>query len=143
MCSGFAPEDVVWEDDDWVLAHPGRPSGLPVVLMLYTRRHLDFGELDDDMAGAFGRISNRLVRVLESLPNIGRAHMMRWGDGGSHLHVHFFARTARLTTVLGSPAMEWDDVIPPGPEDVWRADLRAIAAQMSSGEDRAEFAPKA
>ena len=130
--SGPEPERVVWEDEHWVLTHPGAPSGLPVVLQLGSRSHLDFGELDDDLASQFGRICNRLVRIIEALPEIGRAHTARWGDGSAHLHVWFFGRTAGLTGVLGSPAAEWDDIIPPGPEDVWRADLHAVATKLAA-----------
>ncbi len=131
-CAGFPPENVVWEDDVWVLTHHGAPSGLPLVLTLHPRDHLDLGELDDDQASQLGRITNRLVRVLENLPNIGRAHTMRYGDGGAHLHQWFLARTARLSPVLGSPAIEWDEIIPPGPEDVWRADLHTVAEKLAN-----------
>jgi hypothetical protein len=93
---------------------------------------MDMGELDDEQASQLGRITNRLVRIIEHLPNIGRVHTMRIGDGGSHLHVWFAARTARLTNVLGSPALDWDDVIPPGPEDVWRADLHTVAEELAN-----------
>ena len=106
-----------------MLSHQGAPSGLPLVLSLLTRDHLDMGNLDDDQASQLGRITNRLVRIMENLPEIARVHVNRWGDGGSHFHQSFYARTSRLTNVLGSPAMEWDDIIPAGPEDVWRADL--------------------
>ncbi len=129
---GFDPARVVWQDDDWVLSHAGAPSGLPLVLVLHTREHRDFGDLDDDLASQYGRIANRLVRIVEHLPYIGRVHVSRWGDGGSHFHVWFFARTARLAGVLGSPAAEWDDLIPPGPEDVWRADLAHVAARLAN-----------
>ncbi len=131
-CAGFEPETVVWEDERWVLTHPGAPSGLPLVLVLHTREHLDLGGLDDDTASEHGRISNRLVRIIEHLPDIGRVHVNRWGDGGSHLHTFFFARTARLSHVLGSPAAEWDDIIPPGPEDVWRDDLAHVAERLAN-----------
>jgi diadenosine tetraphosphate (Ap4A) HIT family hydrolase len=136
---GFAPEHVVWEDDVWVLTHRGAPSGLPLVLTLHTREHLDMGTLDDEQASQLGRITNRLVRIIENLPHVGRVHVNRWGDGGSHFHQSFWARTARLTHVLGSPAMEWDDILPPGPEDVWRADLRTVAEKLANwgGEARA------
>lgn len=123
---------VVWEDEHWVLTHPGAPSGLPIVLLLGSRSHLDFGELDDELASQFGRISNRLVRIIEALPNIGRAHTARWGDGNAHLHVWFFGRTAGLPGVLGSPAAEWDDIIPPGPEEIWRTDLQAVATKLAA-----------
>jgi diadenosine tetraphosphate (Ap4A) HIT family hydrolase len=123
---------VVWEDERWVLTHRGAPSGLPVVLVLHTREHQDYGELDDKLASELGRISNRLVRIVEHLPNIGRVHVNRWGDGGAHFHVWFFARTEGIPGVLGSTALEWDDIIPPGPEDVWRADLHTVATKLAN-----------
>jgi len=129
---GFDPAHVVWEDERWVLAHHGAPSGLPLVLLLHTREHLDMGTLDDDLASELGRITNRLVRIIEGLPDIGRVHVARWGDGGSHLHVWFIARTHRLTNVMGSTAIEWDDIIPPGSETVWRADLHAVATKLAN-----------
>lgn len=129
---GFDADRIVWEDDVWVLSHPGAPSGLPLVLTLSTREHADMGTLDDDLASQMGRITNRLVRIIEKLPHIGRVHVDRWGDGGSHFHLWFFARTARLTNVLGSTAVEWDEILPPGPEDVWRADLHTVAEKLSN-----------
>ena len=131
-CAGFDPERIVWEDDAWVLTHHGAPSGLPIVLTLHPREHLDLGDLDDEQASELGRITNRLVRIIENLPDIGRVHTMRIGDGGSHLHQWVFGRTARLTGVLGSPALDWDDILPPGPEDVWRADLSTIATKLAN-----------
>ncbi len=137
--NGFAAERIVWENDAWVLTHHGAPSGLPIVLTLSSREHLDLGTLDDDEASQLGRITNRLVRIIENLPEIGRVHVNRWGDGGSHFHQSFFARTARLTHVLGSPAMEWDDILPPVPEDIWRNDLSTVAEKLANwgGEARA------
>jgi diadenosine tetraphosphate (Ap4A) HIT family hydrolase len=135
----IAPDRIVWEDEFWVLTHPGAPSGLPITLMLQPREHEDAGVLDDERASELGRIINRLVRIIENLPNIGRVHVARFGDGGAHLHVRFFARTKGLLPVLGSPAAEWDDIIPPGPDDVWRADLHTIATKLANwgGEARA------
>jgi diadenosine tetraphosphate (Ap4A) HIT family hydrolase len=132
QCAGVDPAHVVWEDERWVLTHPGGPSGLPLVLLLHTREHLDYPELDDQLASELGRISVRLVRIIEHLPNIGRAHTSRWGDGGAHCHVWFLGRTERLTNVLGSPALEWKDILPPVPEDVWRADLHAVATRLAN-----------
>ena len=138
-CFGVPEERVVWEDEFWVLKHFGQPSGLPVVLILEPRRHLDFGQLDDELASQHGRISNRLVRIIEGLANVARCHVLRYGDGGAHAHTWFVARTARLTGVIGSPTIEWDDVLPPGAEDGWRADLRTIATKLANwgGESRA------
>jgi diadenosine tetraphosphate (Ap4A) HIT family hydrolase len=131
-CTGIDPDRIVWEDEHWVLTHPGEPTGLPLVVMLHTRQHEDFGQLDDELASQYGRISNRLVRIIENLPNIGRVHVSRWGDGGAHFHVWFFARTKGLMPVLGSPASEWNDIIPAGAEDVWRADLNTLATKLAN-----------
>lgn len=129
---GFDAARVIWEDDVWVLTHHGAPSGLPLVLTLHTRDHVDLGTLDDDQASQLGRITNRLVRIMENLPEIGRVHVNRWGDGGSHFHQWFFARTSRLTNVLGSTALEWDEILPAGPEDVWRTDLSTVAEKLAN-----------
>lgn len=129
---GIADDRVVWEDEFWQLVHNGGPSGLPVVLQLQTREHLDYPDLSDELASQLGRISVRLVRIISNLPNIGRVHVNRWGDGSAHMHVWFVARTARLATILGSLAIEADDALPPGPEDVWREDLHTIATKLAN-----------
>jgi diadenosine tetraphosphate (Ap4A) HIT family hydrolase len=131
-CAGFPPERVVWEDEHWVLTHDGAPSGLPVVVVLHTRAHLDLSDLDDELASQLGRITTRLVRIIGHLDNIGRVHVNRWGDGSAHFHLWFFARTARLAQILGSYAVEWDEVLPPGPEDVWRADLHTVGTKLAN-----------
>ncbi len=66
-----------------------------------------------------------------ALPD-GRVTDGPYGDGGAHFHLWLFARTARLTGVLGSPALEWDDMLPPGPEEVWRADLHTVATKLAN-----------
>jgi len=131
-CTRSDRDNLVWEDEAWRLFHLGQPSGLPLVLILEPRVHVDFGQLDDELASQHGRIANRLTRVIESLDNIARCHVLRYGDGGAHAHTWFVARTARLTGVIGSPVIEWDDVLPPGPEDVWRADLRTVATKLAN-----------
>jgi diadenosine tetraphosphate (Ap4A) HIT family hydrolase len=136
-CAGWPPGRVVWEDDSWVLTTDAEPTGLPLVVTLWTREHLDFGDLDDDLASEYGRISNRLVRIIQGLPEIGRVHVNRWGDGSAHFHVWFFARTEGLNAIKGSYAVEWDEILPPGPDDVRRDDLRTIGAKLANWGGRA------
>jgi hypothetical protein len=102
------------------------------VLILEPKAHLDFGQLDDELASQHGRICNRLTRIVEGLDNVARCHVLRYGDGSLHAHAWFVGRTARLTGVIGSPVIEWNDVLPPGPEDVWRADLHTIATKLAN-----------
>jgi len=136
-CTGDGDAVLVWENERWKLTHPPAPSGLPLVLWLSSKEHLDYPDMDDDLAAEYGRISVWLCRIMSNLPHVGRVHVNRWGDGSEHLHVWFFARTARLPGVLGSMALEWDGMLPPVPEDVWLADIRAVARRLATHDGRA------
>lgn len=131
-CEGDGTSIRVWENDRWKVTHPPTPSGLPLILWLASKDHLDYPQMDDALASEYGRISTWLCRIMEHLPNIGRVHVNRWGDGSEHLHVWFIARTARLPQILGSMAVEWEEMLPPVPEDVWRADIRAVARELAN-----------
>ena len=131
------PAGLVWTNDRWRLKHLAERSGLPLVMMLEPWEHLDFDDLDDAMAAEYGLLAVRIARIIEGLPHIGRCHVMRVGDGAEHLHVWFMARTAGLPSVLGSFAVDWDDILPPGPEEPWRADLVALATALASYDGRA------
>lgn len=134
-CAGTASTHI-WENDDWTV-RPARRAGMPLVLFLETREHLDYTDLDDDQAAECGRLSVWLSRIMTNLPHVGRVHVMRIGDGGSHLHVWHIARPERMPGILGSMAMEWDEMLPPAPEDVWRADLKAVADRLATHDGRA------
>ena len=131
-CGGFDPDRIVWEDERWVLTTSPKPSGLPMVLTLWTREHLDVGTFDDEHASELGRIANRLVRIIEGMPGIGRVHVNRWGDGSAHSHIWFFARPEGFAQIKGSYAVEWDDILPPVPADVHRADLHVVATKLAN-----------
>jgi hypothetical protein len=130
-CAGAGADSRIWENERWTLRPAGR-SGLPLVLFLEPREHLDLPDLDDEMAAEYGRLSVWLCRIISNLPHVGRTHVFRVGDGGAHLHVWFIARPARFANILGSMAMEWDEMLPPPPEDVWRADLKAVAERLAT-----------
>jgi len=131
-CAGFPPERIVWEDEHWVLLAESKPTGLPLVLVLWTREHFDVGGFDDEHAAELGRIANRLVRIVEGMPGIGRVHVNRWGDGSAHSHIWFFARPQGFEQIKGSYAVEWDDTLPPVPEEIWRADLHTVATKLAN-----------
>ena len=127
----------IWGNERWVVTRMEKPGGLPLALFLQTREHLDFTDMDDDLAAEYGRITVWLTRIVSHLPHIGRVHVNRWGDGSAHLHVWFLARTARQAGVLGSFAADWDDVLPPVPEDVWREDLATVAHKLANHDGKA------
>ena len=131
-CREREPEHAIWRNERWVVTATEKPGGLPLMLFLHPREHMDFQDMDDELAGEFGRVTNWLHRIMANLPNIGRVHVCKWGDGGSHMHVWFIARTARLPHILGSMAVEWNEMLPPTPEDVWRADLATVARKLAN-----------
>ena len=66
--------------------------------------------------------------IVTALPDIGRVHVCRWGDGSAHFHMWFMARPARLPQLVGSFAAIWDDILPPLPEEIWSTNLSARRA---------------
>lgn len=131
----------IWQNERWYVSRGEQPTGLPLVLWLHPHEHLDLADLDEDMASEHGRLSARLCRIMEGLDHVGRVHVCRWGDGGSHLHTWFIARPERFSMILGSMAVEWDEMLPPGPEDVWRADWSEVARKLATHEGRSLVAP--
>ncbi len=130
-CAGDGDGVRIWENDRWKVVHPSAPGGLPLVMWLMSKEHLDYADMSDELAAEFGRLSVWLARIIERMPHIGRVHVCRYGDGSEHLHVWFFARPARLPRILGSMAVEWNEMLPPVPEDVWRADLAYVATRLA------------
>jgi diadenosine tetraphosphate (Ap4A) HIT family hydrolase len=123
----------LWTSGRWRLWAPDHSTGLPVIVLLEPRRHYaEPGDLPDELAAELGVLLARIERAVRSVGEIGRVHVWRWGDGGEHLHWWFMARPARLPQLIGSFAAIWDDVLPPLPEEVWRANLDAVAAALDS-----------
>jgi diadenosine tetraphosphate (Ap4A) HIT family hydrolase len=129
-----APEsDFFWTCERWRLASMPKPSGLPVVLLLFPRAHYgEPGDLPDEMASELGILIARIERAIHSLPDIGRVHVCRWGDGSEHLHWWFMARPARMPQLIGSFAAVWDDVLPPVPEEIWSENLAGVRRYLES-----------
>lgn len=136
-CAGDGDATRVWENQRWKLTHPLEPSGLPLVLWLSSREHMDYADMGDDLAGEYGRISTWLCRIMERLPHVGRVHVNRWGDGSEHLHVWFVARPERFPMIKGSLAVEWNEMLPAAPEETWRADIKEVARKLATHDGRA------
>ena len=123
-------EGALWHDEHWTVASLDRPSGLPCVVVLYTRAHYDFGDLPHELAVELGPMLLRVQRAVFAVGGIGNVHVCRWGDGSEHFHVWFMARPARIPQLIGSFAAIWDDVLPPLPEDVWRTNLDRVRTAL-------------
>lgn len=90
-CARVVPERIVWEDEYWILSYTDGPADLAAALLLQTREHTRVGQLDDELASQFGRISNRLVRIIENLPETAYVDVSRYGAHRGHFHVWYFA----------------------------------------------------
>ena len=127
-----APDsEYIWTNETWRLWPFTPPNGLPLVVLLEPREHYaEPGDLPDELAADLGVMLARIEREIRALGNIGRVHVCRWGDGGEHLHWWFMARPARIPQLIGSFAAIWDDILPPVPEEIRRADLEKLAAAL-------------
>ena len=124
-------DDFMWTNERWRL-RAAQPNGLPVVVLLEPREHYaEPGDLPEGLASELGVLIARIERAVRSVGDIGRVHVCRWGDGSEHLHWWFMARPARIPQLLGSFAAIWDDILPPTPENVWRANLEKVVRELS------------
>lgn len=122
-------DEGIWFSDRWRLSRI-TGVGVPLALMLHPRDHYDIADLPDELAAELGLISAHVVRHVEALPHISRAHVYRIGDGSAHLHVWFFARPEGQTQLYGSWMIVWDDLLPEYPAEVADADAAIVADSL-------------
>jgi diadenosine tetraphosphate (Ap4A) HIT family hydrolase len=127
-----ADDYYLWTNEHWRVAPLPEPSGLPVVVLLEAREHVDIDGLAPERAAELGPLLLRIEAAVRSVGEIGRVHVCRWGDGSEHLHWWFMARPARIPQLIGSFAAIWDDILPPTPEDVWRENMAAVARALEA-----------
>jgi hypothetical protein len=127
-----APDDAyIWVNENWRVRSMDRPSGLPMVLILESRSHLDLGDLPNMLAAELGVMTVRLERAIRSLDGVARVHVNRWGDAAAHLHVWFMARPYGRLQLRGTFLTLWDEILPPIPETQWQENLALIAAWLA------------
>jgi diadenosine tetraphosphate (Ap4A) HIT family hydrolase len=130
-------EDAIWSDEHWLVAPLPRPSGLPVVVLLYPKAHVDLHELPPARQAELGPLIVRVERAVAGIDGVARVHVGRWGEGSEHLHVWFMARPGRMPQLRSSFAAIWDDILPPVPEELWRENNAVVARALAAGAGRA------
>ena len=119
-----APDEAyIWVGERWRVRAMDRPTGLPMVLILESRSHLDLGDLPNLLAAELGVMTVRLERAIRSLDGVARVHVNRWGDGSAHLHLWFLARPYGRLQLRGTFLSLWDSILPPISEAQWRENL--------------------
>lgn len=118
-------DEGLWCNDRWRLTRIAG-AGVPLVLMLHPRDHCDMADLPDDLAAELGVLTTHIVRHVQALPHISRAHVYRIGDGGAHLHIWFFARPEGQAQLYGSWLVVWDDLLPEYPAEAAQADATLV-----------------
>ncbi|WP_243709306.1 hypothetical protein [Micromonospora sp. 15K316] len=127
-----APDEAyIWVGERWRVRAMDRPTGLPMVLILESRSHLDLGDLPNLLAAELGVMTVRLERAIRSLDDVARVHVNRWGDGSAHLHLWFLARPRGYLQLRGTFLSLWDSILPPIPETKWRENLAMVAAWLA------------
>ncbi|WBB73694.1 hypothetical protein O7602_29260 [Micromonospora sp. WMMD1128] len=127
-----APDEAyIWVGERWRVRTMDRPTGLPMVLILESRSHLDLGDLPNLLAAELGVMTVRLERAIRSLDGVARVHVNRWGDGSAHLHMWFLARPYGRLQLRGTFLSLWDSILPPISEERWRENLAMVAAWLA------------
>jgi hypothetical protein len=136
------PDDAyIWVSERWRVRAMDRPTGLPMVLILECRSHLDLGDLPNLLAAELGVMTVRLERAIRTLDEVARVHVNRWGDGSAHLHMWFLARPYGRLQLRGTFLSLWDDILPVIPEQQWRENLALVAAWLAEFGGRANAEP--
>jgi len=130
-CRACSPQNIVWENEHWMVRSLAGPSGLPIVVILEPKRHVDFPDLGDELAAELGPLLLRVYAAVAQVPGVGNVHVGRWGEGSEHCHIWFMGRPARMEQLRSSFAAIWDDVLPPTPDDVWRENLELVRVALA------------
>jgi diadenosine tetraphosphate (Ap4A) HIT family hydrolase len=121
----------VWRNARWRVSVT-EPGGSPLMLMMQPLAHHDLSDLPDDLAGEMGVLLVHLTRAMEALPQVGRVHVAKWGDGGAHLHVFVYARARGMLQLRGMMMAVWDDFLPPVPVEIRDADARSVIQALAA-----------
>ena len=124
-------DSYVWTDEAWRITGVV-PTQIPGIVLLETRAHIDsFTDMPADLLAALGPMIARVEKAVESLGDIGRVHVNRWGDGGAHFHLWFMPRPLGRLQLRGSMLAMWLDLMPDLPDDEVQGALAAIGAAMA------------
>ena len=123
----------VWSNDKWRL-HGYSPSQILGTVLLQTREHYDsFQDMPAELLADLGSMTKRIEQAqYAALGNVGRVHVIKWGDGGEHFHLWFIPRPLGALQLRGSMLPVWMDVMSDLPDEDVQAAFVRIAAALDS-----------
>ena len=129
VCEGHTTE-AVWSDAHFTM-HPPVGGSLPGTVWVASTEHVDsFSDLSPEAAAAFGPMVASVERAILGRGDVGRVHLYRWGDGGSHFHVWFMPRPLGMLEASGAMLPLWEDVLPNVTDDELLVAAREVAERM-------------
>lgn len=139
-CSGeegaFESLPEIWANQRWRVTPIlfGEQRAPFPAYMLNTVEHMDFEDLDHELAAEFGVMCMRMDRAIRAIGSIGRVHMNRWGDGGSHFHVWFLGRPKGAWQLSGYTLPLWGFTLPPLSDETHQANDVVVAKALAESE---------
>lgn len=123
--------DFLWTNDNWRVARGTRAHAKQV--FLETRAHVDLLDMPPPVAAELGPMLQRVESAMLAAGDVGRVHVHRWGDGGSHFHLWLYGRPLGDQNMLGFGLVLWSMLLPPLSEQEWADAMEAIANALAAG----------
>ena len=130
MSCDDADDKYLWTNERWRV-RAGMRSAVKQVF-LETRAHVDMADMSPGDAADLGPMLQRIERAMHATGDVGRVHIHRWGDGGSHFHMWLYGRPFGDRQMLGFGLVLWAMLLPQMSDDEWSAAMAAIAAHLAS-----------
>jgi len=138
-CTGegdYTPQPPIWQNKRWQVRpinFGGERAPFPAY-MLETVEHMDFDDFDEEMAADMGVMTHRIDRAMHAADDLGRVHVNRWGDGGSHYHLWFLGRPRGAGQLSGFALPWWGFILPGRSEAEQAASDQSIAASLAEAD---------
>ena len=130
MSCASTDDEFLWTNERWRV-RAGRRAAVKQVV-LETRAHVDMLDMPATEAAELGPTLQRIERAMLATGDVGRVHVHRWGDGGSHFHLWLYGRPFGDRQMLGFGLVLWAMLLPPLTEAEWSAAMDAIAKNLAT-----------
>ena len=126
---GASAAETAGSNERWRLVAPPGIT-VPVFVILEPLAHCDLATVPPDLAAEMGRLVVEVAAAIEEVPSVARAQLLRFGDGGAHLHLMFFGRPRQVLQMRGSPMLEWAENLPAIPDETRRANAAYVGDRL-------------